>query len=314
MAVEDSVSAQHRRHALLDELVQLIGKRTTGTGDFDTAIEGLGLYRRDLPTPPAACIVAPSVVLVAQGAKQMWLGGESFFYDVSRFLVTSLDLPGDSEVLVASERQPCLGLVWKLDIRILADLLAQGSLPARRDRAKGMSAGIGTVTTDILAPFSRLLALLDEPDSIPVLAPLIQRELHYRLLLSDQGDRLRQIASVDSQGNRIAKAIDWLKVNFAAALRVEDLASRVQMSPPTFHQHFRQLTAMSPMQYQKWLRLSEAKRLMLNEHLDVSSAAFKVGYESPSQFSREYTRQFGVPPKRDITTLRSRALQSAVLP
>ena len=124
---------------------------------------------------------------------------------------------------------------------------------------------------------------------------------------TDQAPRLRQITAVDGQGYRIAKAIDWLKLNYALPLRVEELAARVQMSPPTFHHHFRQLTAMSPLQYQKWLRLNEAKRLMLNEHLDVSSAAFKVGYESPSQFSREYSRLFGVPPKRDMTTLRGRS-------
>ncbi len=150
----------------------------------------------------------------------------------------------------------------------------------------------------------RLLALLDEPDAIPTLAPMFQREIHYRLLTSDQASRLRQIASVDSQGYKIAKAIDWIKLNYASPLRVEYLAACAQMSTPTFHHHFRQLTAMSPLQYQKWLRLHEAKRLMLNEHLDAADAAFQVGYESPSQFSREYSRLFGAPPKRDIAALR----------
>src|SRR5690606_1456515 len=140
-----------------------------------------------------------------------------------------------------------------------------------------------------------------------VLAPLIKREIHFRLLQSDQASLLRQIASIDSQSHRIAKAIDWLKLNYAAHLRIEDLAALVQMSTPSFHHHFRQLTAMSPLKYQKWLRLNEAKRLMLNEHLDASSAAFQVGYESPSQFSREYSRLFGAPPKRDIEELRHRA-------
>ncbi|WP_339627894.1 AraC family transcriptional regulator, partial [uncultured Pseudomonas sp.] len=175
-----------------------------------------------------------------------------------------------------------------------------------RDRSVATSVGIGAATTPLLSSFGRLLELLDEPDAIAVLAPLIQREIHYRLLMSDQAARLRQITSVDGQGYRIAKAIDWLKLNYATPLRVDDLASRVQMSTPTFHHHFRQLTAMSPLQYQKWLRLNEAKRLMLNEHLDVSSAAFKVGYESPSQFSREYSRLFGVPPKRNIEALRGK--------
>ena len=145
---------------------------------------------------------------------------------------------------------------------------------------------------------------------IPALGPLIQREIHYRLLTSDQAGKLRQIASIDGQGYRIAKAIDWLKLHYALPLRIEELAGRVQMSTPTFHQHFRQLTAMSPLQYQKWLRLNEAERLMLNEHLDVSRAAFKVGYESPSQFSREYSRLFGVAPKRDIATLRDQGDES----
>ena len=290
-----------------ETLAQIIGARVTQPGDFPTPIAGLGFFRRDQPSPPAVCMVEPCIVLVARGEKRLWVGGEGYPYDPSRFLITSLDMPANSEVLVASPQQPCLGLTLKLDLRMLAELIAQGGLPPSRERLAGTSVGIGSATPALLASFERLLALLDEPDAIPVLAPLIQREIHYRLLLSDQAPRLRQITAVDGQGYRIAKAIDWLKLNYALPLRVEELAARVQMSPPTFHHHFRQLTAMSPLQYQKWLRLNEAKRLMLNEHLDVSSAAFKVGYESPSQFSREYSRLFGVPPKRDMTTLRGRS-------
>ena len=290
-----------------EALAQIIGDRTTQSGDYPTAIAGLGFFRREQPSPPVVCMVEPCIVLVARGEKRMWIGGEGYPYDASRFLITSLDLPANSEVLVASPEQPCLGLTLKLDLRMLAELIAQGGLPPRRDRAVGTSVGISAATPALLASFGRLLALLDEPEAIPVLAPLIQREIHYRLLMSDQAARLRQITSVDGQGYRIAKAIDWLKLNYALPLRVEELAARVQMSPPTFHHHFRQLTAMSPLQYQKWLRLNEARRLMLNEHLDVSSAAFKVGYESPSQFSREYSRLFGVPPKRDMTVLRGRS-------
>ncbi|MBB2497171.1 AraC family transcriptional regulator [Aquipseudomonas ullengensis] len=288
-------------------LAQTIAARVTQPGDCGTPIAGLGFFRREHPAPPVVCMVEPSIVLVAQGEKRLWVGGEGYPYDPSRFLVTSLDLPANSEVLVASPQQPCVGLTLKLDLRMLAELIAQGGLPPSRDRSVGAGVGIGSATAPLLAAFERLLALLDEPDAIPVLAPLIQREIHYRLLMSDQAARLRQITSVDGQGYRIAKAIDWLKLNYAMPLRVEELAARVQMSAPTFHHHFRQLTAMSPLQYQKWLRLNEARRLMLNEHLDVSSAAFKVGYESPSQFSREYSRLFGVPPKRDMTALRGRA-------
>ncbi|GAB7531338.1 AraC family transcriptional regulator [Pseudomonas sp. 3A(2025)] len=285
-------------------LARLINRHISQPGDYPTAIAELGLYRRDQPSPPVICMVPPSIVLVAQGAKRMWAGGEGFPYDTSSFLMTSLDLPANSEVIQASPEQPCLGLTLKLDVRMLAELIAQGCLPPTRDKPGGKSVGIGEATPAMLAPVIRLLQLLDEPDAIAVLAPMIQREIHFRLLQGDQSGLLRQIASVDGQGHRIAKAIDWLKLNYAAALRVEELAARVQMSSPTFHHHFRQLTAMSPLQYQKWLRLTEARRLMLNEHLDVSSAAFKVGYESPSQFSREYGRLFGVPPKRDIMMLR----------
>lgn len=285
-------------------LARIIQSHASGTGDFSTPIAGVGLFRRNNPAPPVSCLVPPSIVLVAQGAKTMWVAGEAYPYDSSRFLVTSLELPANSEVTQASPHHPCLGLTLKLDQRILAELIAQGTLPPRRDRAVGTGVGIGMASDAILSPFRRLLALLDEPEAIPVLAPMIQREVHYRLLLSDQAARLRQIASVDGHGHRISKAIDWLKVNYASPVRVDELATRVQMSAPTFHQHFRQLTGMSPLQYQKWLRLTEAKRLMLSEYMDVSTAGFKVGYESPSQFSREYSRLFGFPPKRDIAVLR----------
>lgn len=297
-------SDAEKTKGLLEGLVGAITSRTDGPGDFDTSIAGLTFFRREVPAAPTVCMVEPSVVLVAQGAKQLWLGGDAYRYDTTRFLITSLDLPADSEVVIASPAVPCMGLTLKLDLKVVAELIAQGDLPPRRSSAVGTSVGIGEATSAILRSFERLLALLDEPEAIPALAPLIQREIHYRLLTSDQATKLRQIASVDGQGYRIAKAIDWLKLNYALPLRVEELAARVQMSTPTFHQHFRKLTAMSPLQYQKWLRLNEAKRVMLNDHLDVSRAAFKVGYESPSQFSREYSRFFGVAPKRDIAMLR----------
>ena len=165
----------------------------------------------------------------------------------------------------------------------------------------------GEVTLPMLSTFQRLIELLDEPKDIPILAPIIQREIFYRLLVGDQGMRLRQTASAGSQSQQIARAIDWLKSNFTQPLRIEDLASQVNMSTSTFHHHFREVTAMSPLQYQKWLRLNEARRLLLAENQDATTAAFQVGYESPSQFSREYSRMFGAPPLRDITNLRQMA-------
>ena len=294
-----------------ENLMEIIDRWTKGFRDCPTPIPNLGLWRRERPEPPAVCLVAPSIVLVVQGAKKMWVGNESYEYDTRRFLITSLDIPANSEVLVASPERPCLGLVLSLDLRMLAELIAQGHQPPPGERSGEQCMGVGTVTPGIIKPFERLLDLLDEPDAIPVLAPLIQREIHYRLLMSDQAALLWQITSAGSQSQRVAKAIDWLKANYTSPLRIEDLASRVQMSTSSLHHHFRKLTAMSPLQYQKWIRLNEAKRLMLNEALDATTAAFQVGYESPSQFNREYSRMFGLSPKRDVVTLRGEAEKRA---
>jgi len=295
--------------AMREAAIASIGRWTIGQFDWQTPISGLTFFRREAPMPPTICLVEASIVLVVQGEKQMLAGGEAYPYNIHRFLITSLDIPANSQVVTASPDNPCLGLALKLDLRTMAELIAQGGLPLPEDRSsdRGAVIGLGTVTPMLLEPFKRMLDLLDEPSAIPILAPLIEREIHYRLLMSDQAARLQQIASVGSQGHRVAKAIDWLKVNYTETLRIDDLAAQVKMSPSSLHHHFRQLTAMSPLQYQKWLRLNEARRLMLNEDSDAASAAFEVGYESPSQFSREYTRLFGAPPKRDIEGLRRKA-------
>lgn len=300
----------HIPHRHESPLALQIDPRISAPGDLATCIPGLSLFRRDQPAPPAVCMIEPSLILVGRGEKRLWVGGEGYRYDPSRFLVTSLDLPANSEVLLASPEQPCVGLVLKLDIGMLAEVITKSGLPAKRQPSIGTGAGIGNVSSALEGALDRLLALLDEPEAIPVLAPLILREIHYRLLNTDQGSRLRQITAVDGQGYRIAKAIDWLKLNYTVALRIDDLAARVQMSAPTFHLHFRQLTGMSPLQYQKWLRLNEARRLMLVERLDVSRAAFAVGYESPSQFSREYGRLFGTAPSRDMALLRGQPIEA----
>lgn len=303
---DDSSQESPRIGALHTTLARHIARRCEHSGEWPTPIPALSFFRMEWPTPPFVCLVEPSVVLVVQGKKQMLMGGASYAYDTRRFLITSLDLPASSQVIEASPEQPCLGLVLKLDLRMMAELIAQDGLPPPHERT-AQSMGLGTITPRLLEPFTRLLALLDESDAIAVLAPLIQREIHYRLLLSDQAARLWQIAAVGSQGHRIARVIDWLKVNYAAPLRIDELAARVQMSRSSLHHYFRQLTAMSPLQYQKWLRLNEARRLMLSEDLDAASAAFQVGYESPSQFSREYSRLFGAPPRRDVAGLRREA-------
>lgn len=290
--------------AMQADLADVIERHVQGRADCSTALASLTLFRRDAPARPAICMVQPSIVMVAQGAKRLLVGGEGHAYDAERFLVTSLDMPANSEVIEASADKPCLGLGLRLDIRLLAELIAQDGQAPSPAKSRQSSVGVGTLTEALLEPLGRLLALLDEPAAMPVLAPLIQREIHYRLLATDQAGRLRQIAAVGSQSHRVARAIDWLKLHYLEPLRIDELAARVQMSPSSLHHHFRQLTAMSPLQYQKWLRLNEARRLMLSDGADAATAAFGVGYESPSQFSREYARLFGAPPRRDVEALR----------
>jgi len=269
-----------------------------------TAIPGLSLFRRDEPTHPTSAMYEPSICLTAQGAKRVLLGDDTYIYDPHHFLITSVDLPTVVQIIKASREKPFLGLVLKLDQREISQLMVDSNLPPPRPQQSSRGMATGEVTLPLLTAFQRLIDVLDEPKDIPILAPIIEREIFYRLLVGDQGARLRQMASAGNQSQQISRAIDWLKGNFTRPLRIDDLATQVNMSTSTFHHHFRAVTAMSPLQYQKWLRLNEARRLMLTENRDAASAAFQVGYESPSQFSREYSRLFGAPPFRDITGLR----------
>ena len=295
----------------MEGALEALGKsiaRWTEQGDQPmTAIPGLSLSRRDAPTQPTSHMYEPIICLIAQGAKRVLLGDDTYVFDAHHFLITSLDLPTVVQIIQASREKPYLSLRLKLDQREMAQLMVDSHLPPPRAQQSSRGMAIGEVTLPLLSACQRLIDLLAAPQDIPILAPLIQREIMYRLLVGDQGARLRQIASVGSQSHQIAQAIEWLKRHYTLPLRIEDLAAHVHMSPSTFHHHFRALTAMSPLQYQKWLRLNEARRLMLTERLDAATAAFEVGYESPSQFSREYRRVFGAPPLRDITSLRHMA-------
>jgi AraC-like DNA-binding protein len=246
----------------------------------------------------------PCICFLAQGAKRVYPGDQSFEYDSSRFLVAAVDIPTVVQVIDASPDKPCLGVVLAIDRREVSHLLAEGNLPPRRPKPFGLGITAGRVTTKLLDAVCRLVDLYNEPDDIPVLAPPLKREILYRLLKSEKGESLWQIATTGSQSHQISQAISWLKEHYDQPLRIDDLAERVNMSSSTFYHHFKALTARSPLQYQKLLRLNEARRLMLVEHLDSSHAAFEVGYESPSQFCREYGRQFGNSPARDIARLR----------
>ncbi|HJV35870.1 AraC family transcriptional regulator [Geomonas sp.] len=279
--------------------------RWTEQGELHTtAIPDLALFRRQELTEPMSGLYEPSVCLVTQGAKLVQFGDESLVYDAQHFLITAIHMPTLVQVTQASREKPYLGLKLKLDLREVSQLMLDSNLPKPRALHTSRGMATGDVTPQLVDAFRRLIALLDDPMDIPIMAPVIQREIVYRLLTGDQGERLRQIAATGSQSSQIARAVDWLKGNFSLPLRIEDLATQVNMSTSTFHHHFRSLTAMSPLQYQKMLRLNEARRLMLAERLDATTAAFNVGYESASQFCREYGRLFGAPPLRDINRLR----------
>lgn len=270
-----------------------------------SALPAVTLIRNSSASGPMCGTYEPGVALIVQGSKRVLLGPDSFVYGPDDFLVTSLNLPAVAQILEASPRKPYLGMLLRLDAHEIAQAMIDGQVPPPRAQAAGRAMAISRVTWPLLSAFQRLLDLLDEPAAIGAVAPLVQREILYRVLMSEQGERLRQIGTAGSQSQQIARAIEWLKAHFTEPLRIDTLAERVRMSPSTLHHHFRALTALSPLQYQKWLRLTEARRLMLSERLDASSAAYRVGYESASQFSREYSRQFGAPPMRDIAGLRA---------
>ena len=295
----------------MDVALEALGKsiaRCTEKGEQHvTAVPGLSLFRRDEPTDPISGMYEPSICLVAQGAKRVLLGDDTYAYDAHHYLITSVHLPTVVQIIEASPEKPYLGLRLKLDQREISQLMVDSNLPPPRAQQSSRGMATGEVTLPLLTAFQRLIDLLAEEQDIPILAPIIQREIIYRLLVGDQGEHLRQIASTGSQSHRIARAIDWLKGNFTQALSIDDLAAQASMSSSTFHHHFRSMTALSPLQFQKQLRLQEARRLMLAERMDAATAAFQVGYESPSQFSREYNRLFGAPPLRDIANLRQLA-------
>ncbi len=237
--------------AALEALGESIARWTDKGRQIVTAIPGLSLFRRDEPTPPASIMYEPSLCLVAQGAKRVLLGDETYVYDAHHFLITSVDLPTVVQIIEASREKPYLGLMLKLDQREMSQLMVDSNLPPPRAQQSSRGMATGEVTLPLLTAFQRLIDLLAEPKDIPILAPIIQREIFYRLLVGDQGVRLRQMASAGSQSQQIARAIDWLKDNFTRPLRIDDLAAQVNMSASTFHHHFRAVTAMSPLQYQK---------------------------------------------------------------
>jgi len=285
-------------------LARAIGRFAQTDGDHNTAIPALTLHRRKAPTEPLHCIYNLGVGVVAQGGKQVMLAGESIDYGPGQSMVTTIDLPVVSHVTRASVREPFLGMMLTLDVPSIVQIAAELDWPQHRRDSTHRSLSIETLGEPLLDALVRLVKLLDEPALVSRLAPLIQQEIILRLLTGPHGPQLRRLVTTGAPSQQIAKVVAWLKQHFVKALRVDELADRAHMSPSTFRQHFRAITGLSPLQFQKQLRLQEARQLMLNQSLDAGSAAGLVGYESASQFSREYSRLFGAPPQRDIKRLR----------
>ncbi len=251
-------------------------------------------------TRPTPSLYEPALCLVLQGAKQVMIGDRLLRYDPASYFITSVELPASGWVVEATPAKPYVAVTLRLDRASLSGLISDMPVAAEGE-TRGF--GVSAVTPDLLDAWARLIALLDTPDDIPVLAPIHEREILYRLLKGPQGGVLRQIVRTDSRLSRVRQAIVWIRAHFDEMLRVEDLAERAGMSPASFHRHFKAVTAMSPLQYQKTLRLQEARRLLIASG-GAARAAHMVGYESASQFSREYARMFGAPPHRDAGRLR----------
>ncbi len=285
-------------------LAQEIGRIARNDGDYQTAIPQLLMARRSGRTEPLACMYMLGLAVVAQGSKRVTLNDQVVNYAPGQSLLVTVDLPVVSQVTQADLAQPFLGMLLTLDTRALVQLAADMELPplSRDQAALGLS--LGPLDEPLLDAVIRLVRLLQEPQHMARLAPLIQQEIMVRLLTGPHGPHLRHLIAAGSPSHQVAQAIAWLKTHFSQDVLMDELAERAHMSPSTFRQHFRGITGMSPLQYQKQLRLQEARQLMLTQALDASSTAVRVGYESVSQFNREYSRQFGAPPQRDIKRMR----------
>lgn len=284
-------------------LAGLIDHFTGQDGIHETVIPNLVLVRCSRPTMPLHGLHKPALCIIAQGRKRVILGDAIHHYDAARYLVASVDVPVIGQVIEASAALPYLCIRLDLDLALLSELALELGL-GRGNAEPGPGLAVSPVTAELLDATARLVRLLGCPRDVAMLAPLAEREILYRLLTGEQGARLCQIAHAGSRLHQVNRAIAWIRANFDRPFRIEQVAAAAHMSASTLHEHFKAVTAMSPLQYQKQLRLQEARRLILSQAMDAATAGHSVGYESPSQFSREYSRLFGAPPIRDIARLR----------
>jgi AraC-like DNA-binding protein len=267
-------------------------------------VGGAKVFVTTRTTAPLGNVAEPVVSLIAQGAKRTVLGSRAFDYAAGQFVVITVDLPLTSHITAASDAEPFIGCSLPLDPATIAQLLLEAPRPART-APDGPAISVSEATPDLIDAFGRLLNLASSPQDARVLAPAVRREIHWRLLTGPQGGLVRQVGLADSRVAVVARAIAWIKDHYAEVIRVDDLAAEVGLSVSSLNRHFRAATSMSPVQYQKQIRLQRARVRLLANPGDVAGAGHAVGYSSPSQFSREYSRQFGAPPSRHAPALRS---------
>ena len=293
-------------NAYRQELAERIERALPEDGSVEP-LKGLLLVRSSTPTEPLHGVSRPSFCVIAQGSKEVMLGDSRYRYDPAHYLLATVELPVVGQVLEASAERPYLSLRLDLDPTLVGSVMVEAGHLSSQNRGDVRAIDVSPLDAGLLDATVRLMRLLDSPAEVRVLRPLITREIVYRLLMGDQGDRLRHVALLGGQTDRIAEAVVRLRREFNQPLRIESLARELGMSVSGFHHHFKAVTAMSPLQFQKQLRLQEARRIMLGENLDAASAGYRVGYDDASQFSREYKRLFGHPPVRDVEQLREAA-------
>lgn len=299
-----------RAQANRDELTERIAQAIRHDGTIEP-LKGLHFNRSSSPSESCHSVSIPAFCAIAQGSKEVLLGNDRYQYDPMHYLLATVELPIVSQILEASKAQPYFSLRLDLDPTLVGSVMVEAGYPSSRSRADVKAIDVSPLDANLLDAVVRLVRLLDSPAEAHVLAPLIKREIIYRLMMGEQGNRLRHIAVLGGYTYHIARAVERLRKDFNEPLRIENIARELGMSVSGFHHHFKSVTAMSPLQFQKQLRLQEARRLMLGESLDASSAAYRVGYDDASHFNREYKRLFGAPPMRDVERLREAAKETA---
>jgi AraC-like DNA-binding protein len=297
------IAARPELSAQQAELADRIARNVPGDGLHASAVPGLALIQASEASQPLPGVYHPSICVVVQGRKRAMLGEEVFHYDPLHYLVVSMSLPITGQIVEASAQHPYLCLRVDIDPAMVSELVRQLP-PERASSGGGRALYLARTSATLLDAMLRLVRLLDTPDEAPVLAPLAMREIHYRVLGGELGQRLRELCDSDGPAQRIARAIDLIKTRYQEPLRIEQLAAAAHMSSSSLHERFKAATAMTPLQFQKQLRLQEARRLMLVDGMEAAAASHRVGYESPSQFSREYRRLFGAPPRREVMAMR----------